>query len=158
MSRNTHFTLGANDPESMHPALLDREAGSASTNIPRQHIGFVETKYLMGMRGNNIRSMDVVNKIREDIRSGKGITDPIVVDQDVKGDGNAFVGEGNHRLAAAALEGLSHVPTTMYRKKSGRDTQSFPRFPGKRLPGKGDMMDEYYNPSKAFPADKVWKP
>jgi len=158
VSRNQHFSLGASDPEQTHPALLDKEAGSQGPRVHPMHVGFVDTSYLLGMRGNNIRSWDQVHKVREDIRAGKGITDPIIVDQDVKGDGNAFVGEGNHRLAAAALEGLSHVPTTMYRKKTGRSPQGYPRFPGRKLPGKGDMMDEYYHPSKAFPEDKVWKP
>lgn len=156
MSRADHFSLGAGDPEQMHPALLDKDAGSQGSSIPRGHVGFVKTSHLLGMRGNDIRSWDQVRKIREDIRSGKGITDPIVVDQDVKGDGNAYVGEGNHRLVAAALEGLSHVPATMYRKKRGRSPQSHPRFPGKKLPGKGEMTDEYYHPAKAFPSDAVW--
>ena len=158
MSRRDHFTLGASDPESMHPALGDKEAGANWTHIEPRHIGFVSTPYLLGMRGNDIADWGVVNQIREDIRSGKGITGPIVVEQDVKGDGNAFVGEGNHRLAAAALEGLSHVPTAMYRKKYGRDTETHPRYPGRKLPGRGEMWDEYYHPSKAFPEDKVWKP
>jgi len=158
MSRNEHFAIGSGaDPKSGHPNLLDPEAGSAYSYIRPQHVGFVETKYLLGMRGNNIRSMDTVNKIREDIRSGKGIVDPLIVDQDVKGDGNAFVGEGNHRLAAAALEGVSHVPVTMYRKKSGRSTDNSPRFPGRRLPNRGEMWDEYYHPEKAFPEGKVWR-
>jgi hypothetical protein len=155
MSRSEEFWSGRS-PEEIHPHLLDREAGSQYPHIPERHVGFVDTSYLMGMRGNEIRSWDTVSKIRSDIRSGKGILDPLQVDQDVFGDGNAFVGEGNHRLAAAALEGVPYVPVTMYRKKWGRDSDRFPRFPGRRLPGKGEKLDEFYHPAKAFPADKVW--
>jgi hypothetical protein len=143
------------DPTSLHPALTD-PAMSNGIHVPPQHVGFVDTRYLLGMRGNNIRSWDTVNAIREDIRAGRGIANPIQVDQDVFGDGNAYVGEGNHRLVAAALEGVSHVPATMVRKKWGRNPQNFPRYPGRQLPGKGEKWDGYYHPAKAFPPGKVW--
>lgn len=145
-------------PEQIHPHLLDRDSGSLYPHINPRHVGFVDTHYLLGMRGNNVRSWDTVNRIREDIRSGKGIVDPLIVDQDVVGDRNAYVGEGNHRLVAAALEGVPHVPVTMYRVKRGRSVESFPRFPGRQLPSKGEMWDEFYHPEKAFPSDKVWRP
>lgn len=158
MSRSDHFAQGSMehlDPWALHPALRDPQM-SNGTGVPLRHVGFVDTRYLLGMRGNNIRSMDAVNSIRADIRAGRGIANPIIVEQDVMGDGNAYVGEGNHRLAAAALEGVPYVPATMYRKKSGRDPRGWPRFPGRRLPGRGEMWDEFYHPAKAFPTDKVW--
>ena len=159
MSRNEHFAHGSMehmDPTQMHPALTDPAMNNHVPGISTRDIGFVDTRYLLGMRGNNIRSWDVVNGIREDIRAGKGIANPIIVEQDVFGDGNAHVSEGNHRLVAAALEGVSHVPATMYRMKQGRNPQHFPRFPGRKLPSKGEKWDEYYHPAKAFPPDKVW--
>lgn len=158
MSRNEHFAHGSMehmDPSLMHPALTDPDMHNG-IHVPSQHVGFVDTRYLLGMRGNNVRSWDTVNALREDIRAGRGIGNPIQVDQDVFGDGNAYVGEGNHRLVAAALEGVSHVPATMVRKKWGRDPQNFPRYPGRKLPSKGEKWDEYYHPAKAFPPDKVW--
>jgi len=56
-----------------------------------------------------------IGEIAADIRSGKGITNPLMVAYDHKNKWG-FIGEGNHRLAAAIQEGVSHVPVTVYRQ------------------------------------------
>lgn len=60
-------------------------------------------------------SHERVKEIRSDIRSGKGINNPIMVayDHDNKW---GVVGEGHHRLEAAMAEGVSHVPVTVFRQ------------------------------------------
>jgi hypothetical protein len=66
-----------------------------------------------------------INEISEDIKSGKGITNPLMVAYDHQNKWG-HIGEGNHRLAAAIQSGVTHVPVTVYRqsglgehKKSG---------------------------------------
>jgi hypothetical protein len=56
-----------------------------------------------------------ISDIAADIKSGKGITNPLMVAYDHKNKWG-FIGEGNHRLAAAIQAGASHVPVTVYRQ------------------------------------------
>jgi hypothetical protein len=60
-------------------------------------------------------SSERVNEIRSDIRSGKGINNPIMVAYD-HANKWGVVGEGHHRLEAAMKEGVSHVPVTVFRQ------------------------------------------
>jgi len=60
-------------------------------------------------------SREVVNSIAADIKSGKGITNPIMVAYDHKNKWG-YIGEGNHRMAAAIQAGATHVPVTVYRQ------------------------------------------
>ena len=56
-----------------------------------------------------------VAEIRSDIRSGKGINNPIMVAYD-HANKWGVVGEGHHRLEAAMAEAVSHVPVTVFRQ------------------------------------------
>jgi hypothetical protein len=60
-------------------------------------------------------SFNTVAGIRGDIKSGKGINNPIMVAYD-HANNWGVVGEGHHRLEAAIAEGVSHVPVTVYRQ------------------------------------------
>ena len=60
-------------------------------------------------------SSKVITGIRADIKSGKGINNPIMVAYD-HANKWGVVGEGHHRLEAAMAEGVSHVPVTVYRQ------------------------------------------
>jgi len=60
-------------------------------------------------------SFKTVAGIRADIKSGKGINNPIMVAYD-HANKWGVVGEGHHRLEAAMAEGVSHVPVTVYRQ------------------------------------------
>ena len=110
-------------------AELQRRADSAKAAIKAQHpnlndygsdapgesssVRFVPTKLLQGMPGNKLSSNryrpNAVNQYREDLRSGKGFTEPIMVDFSPKSN-TAIIGEGNHRLQAAVTEGVPYVP------------------------------------------------
>jgi hypothetical protein len=59
----------------------------------------------------------VISGIHDDIKSGKGITTPLMMeyDHDKKW---GWIGEGNHRLAAADRAGLTHVPVRVYGRSS----------------------------------------
>jgi len=60
-------------------------------------------------------SAKTIAGIRGDIKSGKGINNPIMVAYDHTNKWGV-VGEGHHRLEAAMAEGVSHVPVTVYRQ------------------------------------------
>ena len=60
-------------------------------------------------------SSKVIAGIRGDIKSGKGINNPIMVAYD-HANKWGVVGEGHHRLEAAMAEGVTHVPVTVYRQ------------------------------------------
>ena len=60
-------------------------------------------------------SSKVIAGIRGDIKSSKGINNPIMVAYD-HANKWGVVGEGHHRLEAAMAEGVSHVPVTVYRQ------------------------------------------
>ena len=61
-------------------------------------------------------SAETINSIAQDIKSGKGIENPIMIayDHDAKW---GFIGEGHHRLEAAIQAGATHVPATIYRQR-----------------------------------------
>lgn len=96
-------------------------------------VGMVPTRALLPYRehdGNqqaHIPGHDdgVINGIRHDIRNGGGITNPLMLEYDKRSQ-RASLGEGNHRLAAALAEGVSHVPVRVYgRATIGSDRGAF---------------------------------
>ena len=68
-----------------------------------------------GIHSHGPGSKKTINKISKDIKSGKGITSPIMVAYDHKSRWG-HIGEGNHRLAAAIQSGATHVPVSVYRQ------------------------------------------
>lgn len=109
----------------------------------RSVVGFVKTGDLLPYREHdgqqNYPDHDekVIGSIHDDIKAGKGITNPIDVEYDHR-TGWASVGEGNHRLEAARRAGAPVVPVRVYgrasqgaNKENGRgaslrQTTSFP--------------------------------
>jgi len=81
----------------------------------------VPTEHLKTLRENDRAGRDAlqdsretINGIRADIRSGKGITEPVQIEYSNKSNW-AYLGEGHHRLQAAIEEGVSHVPARVIR-------------------------------------------
>ena len=98
-----------------------RDGGLGGVGEDHSVVGFVPTKHLLPLReyeragkDANPQSRAVINSIRDDIRSGVGIKNPITVDYDHTSQW-AYVGEGNHRLQAAIEEGVPVVPTRVVR-------------------------------------------
>ena len=88
----------------------------------RSVVGMVPTNALRSLmefdragRHADPSSKETIDNIASDIKSGKGITNPIMVAYDHKNKWG-YIGEGNHRLAAAIQAGASHVPVTVYRQ------------------------------------------
>lgn len=96
----------------MHPRLNDYtdEYGEGES---RSIVGFVPTHLLTGMHGNET-DREGIDRHKEALRSGRGFTDPIMVDFDPKRK-LMTVGEGNHRVEAARELGISHVPVRVHR-------------------------------------------
>lgn len=99
-------------------------------------------------------SAQSISNIVSDIKSGKGITNPLMVAYDHKNKWGV-IGEGNHRLAAAIQAGVSHVPVTVYRD-SGLGTRKRERV-GNHLAmitdfGRGTPQTEDYVPTNIHPS------
>lgn len=82
--------------------------------------------WLGGKGGSSER---IVNSLREGFRNGEGWEHPIQLHYH-PGSNTTWMGEGNHRLRAAELEGHTHVPVTV-RLDRHRPSQGKP-FEGER--------------------------
>jgi hypothetical protein len=146
----------AKAPEDYHPNLNDYKSGGmghVEGDESRSVVGYVPTHTLSAMPYNET-SPEGVEHYREKLRNGEGFKDPVMVmfNPDTK---RAIVGEGNHRVKAAELEGISHVPTRVVRDRwmdkpympGGRDSDT----PHAKSKWKGGMGEEYW-PSDIHPS------
>ena len=60
-------------------------------------------------------SAETITKITDDLKSGKGFTDPLILEYYVSDSGELLLklGEGNHRLQAALRAGIDSVPVAI---------------------------------------------
>ena len=98
--------------------------GHVEGDETRSVVGMVPVSRLIALREFDRTKSDqnwdghsthTIDSIAADIKSGKGITNPIMVAYDHKNKWG-YIGEGNHRLAAAIKAGATHVPVTVYRQ------------------------------------------
>ena len=89
-------------------------------------------------------STSAISGMVSDIQSGKGITEPLMVEYDDKAKWG-WLGEGNHRLAAAIQAGLTHVPVRVYGRSSAFDRPE--RGVGAPLHLSTDFGNSYVPPS-----------
>lgn len=98
------------------------ESHSVVGFLPRH----VLEKYRMhdGMQNPEVEGLDRerIDAIKKDIKSGKGITNPVEIHYDDK-RGWASLGEGNHRLAAARESDCKTVPVRVYGRSFEKHTQ-----------------------------------
>lgn len=113
------------NPEQFHPNVDHYRDGGLGGDENHNVVGFVPTKHLLPMReydragaDGHDGSRETINRIRGDIRQGRGITNPIEIHYNNK-EQWGFIGEGNHRLQAAVEEGVSHVPARVVRSYNG---------------------------------------
>jgi len=76
--------------------------------------GLVSTHSLSQMPGNEVVDHDKVDSIANDLDNGRGLNNPIVVSYH-PGRNQAYVTEGNHRVKAAQMAGITHLPTMVMR-------------------------------------------
>lgn len=130
----------APDPHEVHPNMTRYRSGGIG-HLPgdedRSVTGMVPLHVMERYRehngnpyedeGHSERDRQIVDGIRADLRSGKGLENPVMLEHD---DVNHWgsLGEGNHRLAALREEGHTHVPVRVVSRT--RDLQ-------RRRAGKG---------------------
>jgi GNAT superfamily N-acetyltransferase len=77
-------------------------------------VGFMPTRMIRGYEGNETWNEDKINEIHDDIKSGKGITNPLMMIYDHKNKW-AYLGEGNHRFKGAVKADARTVPIRFVR-------------------------------------------
>jgi hypothetical protein len=88
--------------------------GLVKTDFVKKFIEFDRTK--PGYEIPEYSAQTIAN-IAEDLKSGKGFTDPILLDYWVGEDGQLYLNltEGNHRIQAAMAAGIDEVPVRILR-------------------------------------------
>jgi len=127
MGRGDHFVTGAmsaRDPRSLHPNLNDyRDGGMGGVGENHSVVGYVPTHTLVGMHGN-ATDHEGIERHKQALLSGKGFTDPVMVEFDHRNK-RIVLGEGNHRVEAARELGISHVPTRVARSRISDDDMEY---------------------------------
>lgn len=119
--RSEEFAAGSGSR--FHPNVrhLPSDAPGGIGSVNGSVVGMVPTHVLAQYRHHqadvNVDSHETVNKIRADLRAGIGIQEPVMLEYNHH-EGWAYLGEGNHRLRAAELEGVPETP--VYVKRSAR--------------------------------------
>jgi hypothetical protein len=129
-----------------HPALSDKSWGDLTESVPVEFFDDVQGNMGTGGEAANpagvVDRQDRVDKIAGTIAEG-GIQEALMLEYHPE-TGVVWLGEGNHRLAAARQLGLDTVPVRGMR----RDTTPLPgRLSGKKLaPHTLEHLDneEYY--------------
>lgn len=166
MSRSEHFAQGSmehHDPQSLHPELNDYPIEVGNTGKIASGVGYVRTGLLAQMHGNET-DREGIDRHKQALLSGKGFTDPVMVEYDPKRK-ITMVGEGNHRVEAARELGISHVPTRVVRSRFRDDEMDYASRHGSPYtveassPWKDGRGDEYWPPSvhprHVFPKDTM---
>ncbi|NBX51275.1 hypothetical protein EBT25_15460 [bacterium] len=105
----------------------------------------VPISVLKEMRGNDLRyeGAELIN-LAEDIKKN-GLRNPGMLEY-YQPSRNAYLGEGNHRLAALEMAGYTHMPVTVFRNEHS-DTR------GKAKPVRGIEPDRHgYVPGNLKPS------
>lgn len=91
------------------------ESRSATGMVPVESVKRFRVVDRTGRHAHPGISDKTIDSIAADIKSGKGITNPLMIayDHDRKW---GFLGEGHHRLEAAIKAGATHVPVSIYRQ------------------------------------------
>lgn len=116
-------------------------------------VGMVPTSTLAQYRHHegdvNPDSHETVEKIRGDLRSGRGLDNPVMLEYDHRA-GWAALGEGNHRLRAHELEGREEVPVRVVRSRLDTTKEFGLGAPASHKPIPG--ASEGYVPSDIHPS------
>lgn len=146
------------NPHQFHPNLVHYQSGGMGHRLDdptRSVVGMVPTHVLAGYRDHegdvNPDSHATVERIRNDLRSGHGLENPVMLEYDHR-QGWASLGEGNHRLRAHELEGLPHVPTRVVRSRLDMKREMGMGGPASHRPIPGTEHDPSYIPSDIHPS------
>ena len=151
MGRSDHFVTGAlhsRDPRSLHPNLNEYRDGGMGGDENHSVVGYVPTHTLAGMHGNET-DREGIDRHKQALLSGKGFTDPVMVEFDHRNK-RMVLGEGNHRVEAAKELGISHVPTRVVRSHLSDDDMEYMHRKG------GSPVDIDPGPSPFARHDDYW--
>ena len=93
-------------------------------------------------------SAKTIANITDDLKSGKGFTDPLILDYYVSDSGELLLklGEGNHRLQAALKAGLDSVPVAIVKGSPNTRNLKFTGITSKIIPDKIGYIPGNPNP------------
>lgn len=129
--------------ERVMPTLNVSDRGGQMRDYAR-YTEMVPISWLEQLEGNELRyGGDRLRALSEDIAT-RGIANPLILSVG-KENSSAILGEGNHRLAAARMAGMTHVPA---RVSVGDEV-------GSSFAGRSDLVPlaGKYFPSQAKPSD-----
>ena len=101
-------------------------------------------------------SEGTIAKITEDLKSGKGFTDPLLLDYWVGKNGELYLNltEGNHRIQAAMAAGLDEVPVRILRGyASNTEGRKLTGFESRVKPDASGYTPGELNPRDLLPED-----
>ena len=101
-------------------------------------------------------SEGTIAKITEDLKSGKGFTDPLLIDYWVGKNGELYLNltEGNHRIQAAMAAGLDEVPVRILRGYASNTEGRKPTgFESRVKPDASGYTPGELNPRDLLPED-----
>lgn len=134
-----------------------RDGGMGGIGPDRSVVGFIDPHRLIPYREhdgtwNGTHSHSVRDTLARDLAAETGFTSPLMLLYDPR-EHWAFLGEGNHRLAAALDQHLPLVPVRVVRC-SGVDTKRAAHIgaPARHLDLWGTQVDPGYCPSDLHPA------
>lgn len=125
-------------PDQFHPHLNAYRDGGMGGDENHNVVGYVDTGFLGSMSGNSVSregTKQYLAKMPPSVvrdGNGEGFKDPVMVIHD-GARGRAYLGEGNHRVKAAQLAGISHVPTRVVRGQISDDHVAMIRKQGGRV-------------------------
>lgn len=147
---------------SEHPQVDHYQSGGIGHregDESRSVVGFMPTSLVRRYREHggdwNPDSRAKVDAIKEDLRSGRGITSPLTIDYDHK-EGWGYLGEGNHRLQAAHEAGLQTVPVRIYGRSHNGAQKRSEGIGARMAPVEPFVDDPSYSPPDIHPHLMKW--
>lgn len=103
-------------------------------------------------------SAGTIASITEDLKAGKGFTDPLILDYWVDANGKLMLNltEGNHRIQAAINAGIDYIPVRVLRGYESRlDQAKASGLASKILPDSSGYLPGTLRPSEILPEDVI---
>lgn len=148
----------ANPSETAEQAVLRLNPNISTTNgVALVKTDFIK-KFIEFDRTNPAQnfasSAKTIANIADDLRAGKGFTNPVRLEYAVDKDGNLLLNlvEGNHRLQAALQAGITDIPVVTVRSRGGFSNL---KSVGKKSKIQPDQFD--YIPGNPNPVDLLPK-
>lgn len=123
------------------------------TDFVKKFIEFDRT----GLEGYPDYSAKTIAEITDDLKSGKGFTDPLILEYYVNDSGELLLklGEGNHRLQAALKAGIDSVPVAIVKAYKSTKNLKHTGLVSKIIPDRMGYIPGNPNPRNLLEADAM---